>query len=462
MLAGQPALAHEGHDHGAPPPPVSNTIAPRFDASSEQHELVGVLREGRLTLYLDRFNGNHPVEQAEIEIETPDGTQKARALGGGRYEIDAAFANRPGSYDLIASVVRGGDIDILTASLVLPPDFATAPKPGATDQAQRLADGAVFVPKASQRILGLSNRQVGRESHRVSAVLPGRIVPDPNASGVVQAAVAGRISAPPGGFKRLGAAVSAGEVLAIVQPAISAADLTTQAQQIRELAQQISLVSRRLERFRQISTGSVTRAQIEDSELELAGLVARQQAVEQFQRAPEKLVAPVSGVLAASAVVAGQMADPNAILFQIVDPARLWVEALSYSGIAIGTRASFRLPDGRSLGLVLEGAGLSDRNQAVPLHFSIATPEPGLRLGQLVSVYAEIGEAREGIAVPRTSVIRAANGATLLYEQSNPERFVPREVRIEPLDAERVLVISGLESGKRIVTTGAELLHQVR
>jgi hypothetical protein len=64
--------------------------------------------------------------------------------------------------------------------------------------------------------------------------------------------------------------------------------------------------------------------------------------------------------------------------------------------------------------------------------------------------------------VPRASVIRAANGAMLVYEQSNPERFVPREVRVEPLDAERMLVISGLEPGKRIVTTGAELLHQVR
>lgn len=464
MMAGlsQPSLSHEGHDHGAPPPPVSASIAPRFDASSEIFELIGVLRDGKLTLHLDRFVGNAPVEDAQIEIETPGGTQRAKALGGGTYQTEATFATKPGSYDLIATVTLQGEIDILTATLLIAPETVSKPKPGAADLAQRLPDGAVFVPKPSQRIFGLANVKTARESHRLSVALPGRVVPDPNASGVVQAAMAGRISAPPGGFKRLGARVSAGDVLAIVQPAISAADITAQAQQVRELGQQISLVSRRLERFRQIAAGTVTRAQIEDTELELAGLLARQQAVEQYQRAPERLVAPVDGVLAAANVVAGQMADPNAILFQILDPSRLWVEALSYAGFSTGEKASVHLPEGRSLNLNFEGAGLSDRSQAVPLHFSIATSDTRLRLGQLVTVHAETGEARDGIAVPRASVIRAANGSMLVYEQSNPERFVPREVRVEPLSATRFLVISGLESGRRIVTTGAELLHQVR
>ncbi|MBN8533065.1 MAG: efflux RND transporter periplasmic adaptor subunit [Rhizobiales bacterium] len=461
-VLGLAASAHEGHDHGAPPPPVSASIAPRFDASSEAFELVGVLRDGKLIFHLDRFIGNSPVSDAEIEVETPAGPQKAKAVGGGSYQIEAPFAGKPGSHDLIVTVTSKGEIDMLTAALVVAPDEPGKAKPGATDLAQRLPDGAVFVPKPSQRILGLANLKVEHAAHPQVSILPGRIVPDPNASGVVQASVAGRLSAPPGGFKRLGTRVKAGDVLAIVQPAISAADLTAQAQQMRELDQQVSLVSRRLERFRQIAAGSVTRAQIEDTELELAGLQARRAAVETFQRQPERLLAPVDGVLAAANVIAGQMADPNATLFQIVDPARFWVEALSYAGVVAETGGSAVLPDGRVLRLAFEGAGLSDRNQAVPLHFSISSAEAGLRLGQLVSVHMVTGQAHEGLAVPRASVIRAANGAMLVYEQSNPERFVPREVRIEPLDAERMLVVYGLEAGRRIVTTGAELLHQVR
>ncbi len=83
-------------------------------------------------------------------------------------------------------------------------------------------------------------------------------------------------------------------------------------------------------------------------------------------------------------------------------------------------------------------------------------------MGQLMTVLAETEESRTGIALPRTSVVRAGNGQMIVYEHANAERFVPREVRVEPLDGDRVLVISGLEPSKRIVTQGVELLNQIR
>jgi membrane fusion protein, heavy metal efflux system len=39
---------------------------------------------------------------------------------------------------------------------------------------------------------------------------------------------------------------------------------------------------------------------------------------------------------------------------------------------------------------------------------------------------------------------------------------MPRAVRVEPLDADRVLIAAGLARGKRIVVQGAELLDHVR
>jgi hypothetical protein len=39
---------------------------------------------------------------------------------------------------------------------------------------------------------------------------------------------------------------------------------------------------------------------------------------------------------------------------------------------------------------------------------------------------------------------------------------VSRPVRTEPLDGKRVLILAGLEPGKRIVVQGAELLDHVR
>ena len=68
----------------------------------------------------------------------------------------------------------------------------------------------------------------------------------------------------------------------------------------------------------------------------------------------------------------------------------------------------------------------------------------------------------EGISVPRTSVVRGASGQDFVYEHVTAELFMPRPVRVEPLDGNRVLVVAGLDAGKRIVVQGADLLDHVR
>ncbi len=58
---------------------------------------------------------------------------------------------------------------------------------------------------------------------------------------------------------------------------------------------------------------------------------------------PEPLHAPVDGVIAQANAVAGQMAEPTSVIFQIVDPAKLWVEALAFEPeviVAKGRRSS--------------------------------------------------------------------------------------------------------------------------
>ena len=96
------------------------------------------------------------------------------------------------------------------------------------------------------------------------------------------------------------------------------------------------------------------------------------------------------------------------------------------------------------------------------MHFAIEGEEKGLRVGQLVTVLAETGETTKGLAVPRTSALRSANGQTIVFEHTAAERFEPRVVRVEPLDADRVLVLDGLAAGKRVVVQGTELLNQIR
>lgn len=536
-----PASAHEGHDHGAPPPLPKKDVAPRAEASSDAFELTAVARDGVLTIYLDRFATNEPLQDATIEVETPQGPVTAEPASpdphvGRVWRLKADWA-KPGQYDLIFTVGAGDAVDVLSTTLVIPAppaspeaalstagaslahdlrqrlakgDLATggaafagflfgagliglggrkraawiaiaafatifavwgvtqgakAAEAGIAqrDLPQRLPDGSVFVPKSTQRILALRTVLGAEGDYRRSVEWPGRVIADPNAAGFVQASAGGRLSPPPGGFPRLGARVEKGDVLAYVTAPLQAIDVSTLRQQAGDLDQQISIMERRVARFEQLArSGSATQTQLEESRLELSGLKQRRAALDHVRREPEALIAPVSGVIAEANAVAGQIVQPSERVFHIVDPARLWVEALSFEADTGEARASARLSSGRALALKWVGAGLADRNQAIPIHFAITGDTQGLRIGQFVTVLKETQDAQKGFALPRASLVRAANGQQVVYEHVSAERFEAREVRVEPFDADRVLVLSGVGAGRRIVTQGAELIDQIR
>lgn len=334
---------------------------------------------------------------------------------------------------------------------------------GARDLAKRLADGSLFVPKPTQRLLAVRTDIAASGVHRRTIELPGRIIPDPNASGYVQASAGGRLSAPLAGFPRLGTRVNKGDVLAYVTPPVQTVDVSDMRQRQGELDQQISIVERRIARFEPLAQkGVVSLVQLDEARLELQGLKDRRGALDRVRAEPEALAAPVAGVIAEINAVAGQMAQPSAVLFQIMEPTRLWVEALSFDTLTGDQSAIAKTSAGRILPLGYQGAGFADRNQAVPVHFRIEGDVSGLRAGQFVTVLSATQEEKRGIAVPRASVVRSQNGQDLVFEHSSAERFEPRSVRLEPLDGDRVLVVSGLNEGVRIVTQGAELLDQVR
>ena len=542
FLGGGSLLAHEGHDHDAPPPAAISNLAPRTEAVSEQYELVAIARGGDLVIYLDRFATNESVDGASIEVETPAGPESARAMANEPYRLGAPWSNKPGSYDLIFTVTRDGNADVLPATLIIPPDgpggkagtaslsdigsgmrelssgtvptallagfggFAAgivvmtlmrrrsrpamililagmlalfigparahegddhgAPansNPAVRDLAQRLPDGGVFVPKSTQRILAIRTVRIESAAHRSALELPGRVIPDPNASGFVQSSVGGRLSPPPNGFPRLGTPVRKGDVLAYVTPPLQAIDASDMRQRQGELDQQISIVERRLARYETlVPGGAIARTQLEDTRTELQGLKDRRGSLEKSRREPEELIAPVDGIVAEGTAVAGQIAQSNAVIFHIVDPTRLWVEALSFDSLSGIHSAVARLNNDRTYPLAFRGAGFAGRNQSIPVQFAVQGDVAGLRTGQFVTVLATTDEEKTGFAIPRAALVRNANGQDVVYEHVAAERFEPRPVRVEPLDGDRVFIATGLAAGRRLVVQGAELLGQVR
>lgn len=331
------------------------------------------------------------------------------------------------------------------------------------ERAQLLPDGAVFVPKTVQRIFALRTLLAENATHKKVTELPGRIIPDPNASGYVQSAVGGRLSAPPGGFPRLGTRVKQGDILGYVTPPIAAIDVSDMRQRQGELDQQISIVERRFARYEQLApSGAISRTQLEDTRLELEGLRERRASIDKSRREPEALIAPVAGVIAEGSAVAGQIVQPSSVVFNIIDPSRLWVEALSFESLEPSRGARASTYTGKNYDLLYQGTGFADRSQSVPVHFAVTGDTAGLRAGQFLTVLVATDDAKQGLAVPRGSVVRGSNGQDFVYEHVSPERFMPRSVRTEPLDGDRVLIVSGFTPGKRIVSQGADLLDHVR
>lgn len=331
------------------------------------------------------------------------------------------------------------------------------------DVAQRLPDGSVFMPKAVQRILAVRTAIVTSGDHAKTIELPGRVIPDVNASGYVQSSLAGRLLPPPDGFPVIGARVEKGQVLAYVAPPLQAIDVSDMRQKEGEILQQIAIVERRVARFEKlVESNAVPRTQLEDARTELQSLKERKAALDQVRREPEALVAPVSGVIAEANTIAGQLAQPNTVVFQIVDPARLWVEALSFDPLRAVKSATARNQAGAAVKLAFRGSGAVLRNQSVPVHFAIESASGEIWSGQFVTVFVTLPEQQRGVKLPRAAVVRAANGQHVVFEHVSAERFRPREVRVEALDADHVLVIAGIEQGARVVVAGAELIEQVR
>jgi RND family efflux transporter MFP subunit len=329
----------------------------------------------------------------------------------------------------------------------------------------RRPDGSIFLPKPTQRLLEVRTEVVTPREANPTVRFAGRIIPNPNRSGQVQATLGGRISTSGNGLPRLGQAVRAGEVLAFVQPSFLPVDAATLQQTEGDLEQQIALYRSRLERQRVlVERNAMPRQSLEETEIQLRGLERRRAELRQSKLIPEPLTAPVDGIVAEVRVSIGQVVSPSDILFQVIDPRSLWVEALVFDQInpADISAATARLPDGHVLTLKLVGRSRSLQQQSTLLQFEIENPPASLDIGTPISVIAESGRKLTSIVLPRASVTQAPNGQSVVFQHRDAEVFVPRPVRMEPLDAERVLITGGIEPGERIVIRSAPLINQVR
>lgn len=374
---------------------------------------------------------------------------------------------------------NAGTALMLSASVLCLPPAQAAPgahgpngehldAPGAAINASglaRLPDGSVNVPKLAQRRMAIRTVLAPESEAAATVELPGRVVMDPNASGRVQAVHGGRIEPGPKGLPVAGQAVKRGDVLAYVRHHAEPYAVGAQEAQLAELRAQRQLAEQRVQRLDGLE-GTVPRKEIDTARTEAKSLAERERSIGASLSSRAALTAPISGVIARADLVVGQVVEPRDVLFEVVDPARMLVEATTADATLATRVAGASLQGVPDVTLRLLGTSRSMRDGVLPITFTVSASKLGtalpLAIGQPVTVVAQSRERIKGIVLPAQAVVRNPSNEPIVWIKSGAERFIPQPVQFRPLDANTVVITQGLSADNRVVVQGAPLIAQIR
>jgi biotin carboxyl carrier protein len=317
----------------------------------------------------------------------------------------------------------------------------------------------------AQRRMAIRTLLVPESEAAATVEMPGRVLADPNASGRVQAVHGGRIDSGPKGLPVVGQAVRKGDVLAYVRHHAEPFAQGAQQAQAAELRAQRQLAEQRVQRLEGLE-GTVPRKDIEAARSEAASLAERERSIAASLVAREALVAPVSGVIARTELAVGQVVDPRDVLLEVVDPARMLVEATTADATMAARVAGASLQGVPEAKLRLIGSSRALRDGVLPLTFAVIPTKPGaalpIAIGQPVTVVAQSSVRIKGMVLPAQAVVRNPSNEPIVWIKSGAQRFIPQPVQFRPLDASTVVVTQGLSADNRVVVQGAPLIAQIR
>ena len=329
----------------------------------------------------------------------------------------------------------------------------------------RLADGSVNIPKLAQRRMGIQTL-VGTESMAARTVeLPARVIVDPNASGRIQTAHGGRIEPGPQGLPVLGQRVKKGEVLAYVHHHSEPYAVGNQQALFAEIKAQRLTAERKAQRLLSLE-GTVPRKDIDAAQAEAQSLISKEKSIGESLTTREALMAPVAGVISKLDLTAGQIVDPKDVLIEVIDPARMMVEATTAdAAISFSVNAaSLQGMDGIALKFL--GGAKSYREGLLSMSFSLKSNNPQsplpVAVGQPVTVIAQLPQQIKGIVLPAQALSKSATNEPIVWVKLSAERYLQQPVQYQTLNATQIVVTHGLSPNNRVVVQAAAFISQIR
>jgi RND family efflux transporter MFP subunit len=181
--------------------------------------------------------------------------------------------------------------------------------------------------------------------------------------------------------------------------------------------------------------------------------------------------APIAGIVTERTANPGLNVETTTKLFTVVDLSTVWVVADAYekdfARVHVGVTATVTtkaFPDALLKGRVSYiDPQVNAETRTAKVRVEVPNPRQELRLGMFADVRIEAAGDGTVARVPRTAVQHVGNRTVVyLAEPGQPGRFVEREVRLGDRAGNDVAILSGVQSGDKVVADGSFAIRAER
>jgi cobalt-zinc-cadmium efflux system membrane fusion protein len=385
-----------------------------------------------------------------------------------------------GMYNVEMVYERGGVVDVFDCGSVSVADPPVAPTEEATGS-------VITFLKESQWKIPFGTDWAAERSLASELELPATIEPAAGDQLTIGAPTGGRFFHNPDLALAEGLGVKKGDVVGTIAPTVAGDDYSRLESAVEEARLTRAQIQRDIDRIKPLVTqGLLPERRLVELENDLETQTARLSASSARLR---RVVAPgreggltiratLDGVVAEVLVANGEPVEAGAPLVRIGGTRHLWLRSRFVAKPATmlqkAVPTAVRLPSGERVDIESRGARFLSALPVIDPTTQVATwivdvPTPTsagdgdtliaeLRPGSTAVLMVRLGDVEQLLAVPRTSVTEITT-RPYVFVQLDGEHFERRAVKLGRADGPWQQIVSGLESGERVVTRGGYDIH---
>ena len=336
----------------------------------------------------------------------------------------------------------------------------------------------LVIEKEAQLLYKILTQKVDSGTFNKATQVMGMVVASPQGKAVVQTPQTGKIislrTTP-------GQSVSAGQVIAVIEQTIDAGT------QSSIIAQNSDWKARQNE-----AEAQYTAAKIQyDRLLKIADIVAKKDITEAKARLEESernrslyrniplqkvqsakyfnLVSPISGVVGNFNYAVGAIINSGETLLEITNLNRVFVEAQTFSSGNFDLKSVDKIlatsnnsgdTTQYQLKLISTAQEVNANNQSQKVIFEILNPRSQFKIGESISIDVYSKDSSSQLLVPNEAIIDV-NGKSAVFIKDKAEIYSLSYISKGTANANNTVVLKGIESTERIVTSGAYQLKTI-